>query len=220
MGKDILHVTQKIDIIEEDFNTQKKAVFFSRIEDVREGFALITPPFRKGYYLPPRIGRIMVARVVWAKVPYLFDTTLLSYISEQIPLWEISTPKNIHKIQLREDVRLDIGLPVKLEVLDSDDEKKIIKTLTRDFSAGGMQVVLSKALEEGTKIGISIALGDKFIFETKGQVVRLIPPMPPLDKYFAGIKFDEVDEPTKRKILRYIFSKQSEMRMKEKEWFG
>jgi c-di-GMP-binding flagellar brake protein YcgR len=220
MKKDILQVTQKIDIVETDMNSQKQDVYFSRIEDVREASILITPPFRKGLSLPPRVGRTIAVRVVSDKVPYLFESTLLRYFSDKLPLWEVSKPLEYHKIQLRSDVRLEIGLKVNMEVLDSADEKKIIRALTRDLSAGGVQVVLPELLPVGTIVKINVTLLQDFIFETKGMIVRLTPPLPPLDKYFAGVKFMEVDAAAKKKIISFIFSKQAEKRMKEKEWFG
>jgi c-di-GMP-binding flagellar brake protein YcgR len=220
MKPDIFRVTQKLDVIEEDLETLQKEIFFSRIEDIGENTLLITPPFRRGFYLPPRIGRTIAARVVSDKVPYLFEATLLRYISEQIPLWEVSKPSNYHKIQLREDVRLDISLKVSLEIMESEDENKIIRTLTRDLSAGGMQVVLPKELPIGTKVKVNVILCTDFTFEIQGTIVRLMPPLPPMNKYFAGIKFVKVDAATKKKIIRYIFGKQAEIRMKEKEWFS
>ncbi len=216
---EILRVTQKIDVIEENWESMEREVFFSRIEDIGEESIFITPPFRKGFYLPPRPGRIISARVVSDKVPYLFSATLLRYRSEPLPLWEMSKPSSFRKAQLREDVRLEISLPISLEILNDEPETKVIRTLTRDISAGGVQVVLVKPLPVGTKVGISVAIGDDFVLEMQGKVVRLNPPLPPLDKYFAGIKFNEMDETTKKKVIRYIFGKQAELRMKEKEWF-
>jgi c-di-GMP-binding flagellar brake protein YcgR len=219
MKKDIIRVTQKIDIVEEDFNTLKKEIYFSRVEDIRADSILITPPFRKGSYLPPRTGRIITARVVFEKVPYLFESSLLRYISEQIPLWELSLPQNIKKIQMREDVRLDLGLPIKLTLQNDPEGGKTLKALLKDLSAGGMQVILTQPLPVGTKLNLWVQLSDDFIFEPKGTIVRLTPPLPPLDKYSAGIQFDEVDAATRQRIVRYIFGKQAEMRIKEKKWF-
>ena len=220
MKKEILQVTQKLDIVENDLNSQAQELFFSRIEDVRENTVLITPPFRKGISLPPRIGRTVMARVVSDKVPYSFESTLLRYVSEQLPLWEISKPSEYNKIQLRSDVRLEIGLKASLEVLDSSDEKKIIKTLTRDLSAGGLQVVLPQLIPVGTVVKVNVCLLSDFVFETKGIIVRLMPPLPPLDKPLAGIQFMEVTAAAKKKIISFIFSKQAEKRLKEKEWFS
>ena len=46
MKQDVFHVTQKLDIIEEDPETLKKEIYFSRIEDIGDNSVLITPPFR------------------------------------------------------------------------------------------------------------------------------------------------------------------------------
>lgn len=219
MAQEILRVTQKLDIIEEDPETLKKDIYFSRVEDVGAESVLITTPFRRGFYLPPRIGRLIAVRVVADKTPYMFKANLLRYRAEQIPLWEISKPVSFYKIQLRENVRLDISLGVSLELLAAGEEKKVIRTLTRDISAGGIQVVLVNPLPIGTVVKATVTLGADFVLETQGTVIRLMPPLPPLDKYFAGIQFTELDPPTKQKIIRFIFAKQAELRMKEKEWF-
>jgi c-di-GMP-binding flagellar brake protein YcgR len=219
MAQEILRVTQKLDIIEEDPETLKKDIYFSRVEDVGAESVLITTPFRRGFYLPPRIGRLIAVRVVADKIPYMFKANLLRYRAEQIPLWEISKPVSFYKIQLRENVRLDISLGVSLEVLAANEETKAIRTLTRDISAGGVQVVLANPLPVGTVVKVTVMLGADFVLETQGTVIRLMPPMPPVDKYFAGIQFVELDPPTKQKIIRFIFAKQAELRMKEKEWF-
>ena len=128
MRQDILRVTQKLDIIEEDPETLKKEIYFSRIEDVGEDFVLVTPPFRKGFYLPPRVGRMIAGRVVSNKIPYLFKANLLRYRSEQIPLWEISMPSSFSKSQLRENVRLEVSLSVTLEPVPGGEEKVLIRT--------------------------------------------------------------------------------------------
>ena len=219
MKQDILHVTQKLDIIEEDPETLKKEIYFSRIEDVGEDFVLVTPPFRKGFYLPPRVGRMIAGRVVSNKIPYLFKANLLRYRSEQIPLWEISMPSSFSKSQLRENVRLEVSLSVTLEPVPGGEEKVLIRTLTRDLSAGGIQVVLLKPLPVGTTVKVMVMVSPDFVLETQGTIIRLMPPMPPLDKYVAGIQFGELEPATKQKIIRFIFSKQAELRMKEKEWF-
>ena len=120
---------------------------------------------------------------------------------------------------MREDVRLDLGLPIMLTLQNDPEDGQTMKALLKDLSAGGMQVVLPRLFPVGTKLKLSVQLCDDFIFEPKGTIVRLTSPLPPLDKYLAGIRFDEVDAATRQKIIRYIFGKQTEMRMKEKKWF-
>lgn len=222
MKAELLRVTQKLDVIETDPETQEQDIYFSRIEDISNNSMMITPPFRRGFYLPPRPGRIIVARVVIEKVPYVFDSSLIRYVAERIPLWEIAKPTKFVKKQMRENVRLDIALSVTLTPLYNEDESKVIKTLTKDISAGGALIGWTKALQIGDKYKVVITLLPDFKLELEAEVVRIIPPHPPQEKYFIGVKFKEkdIDEPLKKKIIQYIFFKQAEKRQKEKEWFG
>ena len=222
MKPELLRVTQKLDVIETDPDTAAQDIYFSRIEDVGPQTIMITPPFRKGFYLPPRPGRKVAARVVADKVPYFFETTLLRYIPDQLPMWELVKPVSFRKMQLRENVRLDISLKVTLAPLDELDETKFIKTTSKDFSAGGLMVVLAKAVPIGEKYLATITISPDWTLTAEVEVVRLMPPQPPLEKYFAGLKFKDkaIDDKLQKRIIQYIFLKQAEKRQKEKEWFG
>lgn len=222
MKPELLRVTQKLDVIETDPDTAAQDVYFSRIEDVSTQTIMITPPFRKGFYLPPRPERKIAARVVADKVPYFFETTLLRYVSDQLPLWELVKPTSFLKMQLRENVRLDISLKATLAPLDELDETKFIKTVTKDLSAGGAMVVLAKAIPIGEKFIVSIVISQDWTLTAEAEVVRLIPPHPPQEKYFAGLKFKEkdIDDKLQKRLIQFIFFKQAEKRQKEKEWFG
>ena len=222
MKSELLRVTQKLDVIETDPETAAQDVYFSRIEDVSSQTIMITPPFRKGFYLPPRPGRKVAARVVADKVPYFFETTLLRYVPDQLPLWELVKPTSFLKMQLRENVRLDISLKATLAPLDELDETKFIKTVTKDFSAGGAMLVLAKAIPIGEKFIVSIVISQDWTLTAEAEVVRLMPPVPPQEKYFAGLRFKEkdIDDKLHKRLIQFIFFKQAEKRQKEKEWFG
>ena len=222
MKPELLRVTQKLEVIETDPETAAQDIYFSRIEDVGTETIMITPPFRKGFYLPPRPGRKVAARVVAEKVPYFFETSLIRYVPEQLPMWELVKPTSFRKMQLRENVRLDISLKATLAPLDELDESKFIKTVTKDISAGGAMIVLAKAIPIGENFIVSIVISPEWTLTARGEVVRLIPPHPPQEKYFAGIKFKdkEIDDKLQKRIIQFIFFKQAEKRQKEKEWFG
>ena len=222
MKPELLRVTQKLEVIETDPETAEQDIYFSRIEDVGKETIMITPPFRKGFYLPPRPGRKVAARVVAEKVPYFFETSLIRYVPEQLPMWELVKPTSFRKMQLRENVRLDISLKATLAPLDELDESKFIKTVTKDISAGGAMIVLAKAIPIGENFIVSIVISPEWNLTARGEVVRLIPPHPPQEKYFAGIKFKdkEIDDKLQKRIIQFIFFKQAEKRQKEKEWFG
>ncbi len=212
----IFHITQKLDIIEENLDTQERFIYFSRIEDISEKSLFITPPFRKGYYLPPKTGRIITAKVAGEGCAYLFKTSLMRYSTNPILLWEISLPTNAKKVQLREYVRLAIALSLKIELEDEPHTGQIINTITKDISAGGLQVILPEQLPVDSKMQLTLSLDNKVTITAKAQIVRVIPPDTSEGKYIAAIKFKEIEEKTREQITKFVFSKQVERRQKEK----
>lgn len=216
--KTLFYVAQKLDVFEEDLESGRKSVYYSRIEDVREQSLLILPPFHKNFTLTPRIGRTIQAKIVSERIPYMFDASLLRYISDQIPLWEISRPEQVVKVQMRENVRLGIILSVSLTLMDVEREGKVIKTLTRDISAGGMLVVLPESLPIGTKVKVHLPLSKFLVVDAEGEVNRVMPPSTDAERLSAGIKFINLDEKMQNQIIRYIFAKEAEIRQKDKIW--
>jgi c-di-GMP-binding flagellar brake protein YcgR len=213
------HVTQKIDIIVEDPDTRQRQIFSSRIEDIGPSSMTIAAPYRRGFYLPPWPGRKLSVRVAADSCAFLFNTILLRTVEDPIPLWIISPPADLKKIQMRAHVRLHDVLDVKLELLEDTGDNRIIATLTKDISAGGLRVALSKPLAAGTKVKITLPLPGIGTLETMGEVLRDIPPEEPGDRHAAAIEFKDIRERDRGEIVKYIFKKQVERRKKEQELF-
>jgi len=213
---DILHIAQKVDVIEDNPKTQERNIYFSRIEDIGATSIFISPPYRKGFYLPPKMGRVITARVAADNCAYLFKATFLSPSVTSIPVWEISLPTDIKKIQMREFVRFNIILDIKIELLDEPHKDKIIMALSKDISAGGVQVVLKEPLPEHSKVKVTMPLGTQAVVEVQGKIVRVLLPETANDRCCAGIMFTDIAEKMRNQIIKYIFSKQAERRQKEK----
>jgi c-di-GMP-binding flagellar brake protein YcgR len=218
---DIFRITQSIEVIEEDKETGKKELYFSRIEDMSEESLFITPPFRKGFYLPPRRGRKIVVRLPADICSYLFEAVLLAYHSSasSLPLWEISLPDTIRRVQMREFVRLDIAIELKIELTDAAGSERSIVTRSKNISAGGVHVLLPELLPVKTKLTMTFSLLPEEEFQAEGEIIRIIPPEQDGDKSSAGIKFSKIDEKTRQQIVKFIFQEQVKRRKKEKEIF-
>lgn len=216
---DIFRITQNIEIIEEDQETGKREFYFSRIEDMSEKALFITSPFRKGFYLPPRQGRKLVVRLSADTCSYLFEAVLLAYHSSPLPLWEISLPSTIKRVQLREFVRLDIALEIKLEFTNASGSEQSMVTLSKNISAGGMQVVLPEPLPVKTKFTVTFSLSPQEQFQLQGEIIRIIPPEQDGGKTCAAIKFNKIEEKTRQQIIKFIFQEQLERRRKARELF-
>ncbi len=214
-----IYITQKVEVIEEDFNTGHREVYYSRIEDIKGGKIMITAPYRKGFYLPPRVGRKLTLKVPGDGCAYVFEAELQRIEKQIISLWEIGVTSEAKRIQVREFVRVKIALNVRIEVVEGPDRGKKFTSLTRDFSAGGMRVVLPFALFEKSRVNILLLMPHHSAIAVKGRVLRIIPPETEDDKMSGVIEFLDVDERVRRHIIRFLFHKQAERRKKEKELF-
>ena len=83
-------------------------------------------------------------------------------------------------------------------------------------------VVLAKSVPLGSKYIATVTITPEWTLTAEAEVVRLMPPQPPQEKYFAGLKFKDkdIDDKLHKRIIQFIFFKQAEKRQKEKEWFG
>ncbi|MDT8900174.1 flagellar brake protein [Anaeroselena agilis] len=214
------HVPQKIDLIVEDPDSKQRLIYSSRIEDIGAASMTIAAPYRRGAYLPPWPGRKLSIRVAADSCAYLFNANLLQTVEDPIPLWIISPPADLKKIQMRSYVRIHDVLDVKLELIEEQDGSLVIATLTKDISAGGLRVALNKPLPPGAKLKITLPLPGVGTIETLGEVIRDIPPEEPGERHAAAIEFKDIKERERGEIVKYIFRKQVERRKKEQELFG
>lgn len=179
----------------------------------------ILSPFKERTQMQANIGDIINARVTAENCAYFFDAILLGYRWDNVPLWEISLPVNIQRTQLREYVRVKICLEVTLEFLDECCQRKVVKTLTKDFSAGGLQVVMPVAPPADSKVMVMLSLADQTILKVRGEFVRIKYPKTTAQKHFASIRFCELNEKMTNKIVKYIFDKEIERRQKDRTLF-
>lgn len=177
---------------------------------------VIAMPMSKGYPVLIQCGQNFIAKLVSDGKVYQFSSTLLHKVAYPLPVWEISLPKEWTKIQQRAFVRIHTTIPTKLKIFDptSLQFSEPISVLSRDLSGGGMQIVNKNSLEQGTKVQVEIELPESGTLTFNGQVVRSDQPQMNHSIYWVGIKFQDMSERERSKIIRYIFRKQLENRQK------
>jgi len=208
----------KISIVIDEAGTGNRRVYNSRIEDMGNESLTIAAPYSQGYFLNPRLGEKYTVSISAADCSYVFKAALLNYIRQPIPLWEITLPTALERQQLRSFVRLDVILDIRLEVFTA--EKTVIDTLTKDVSAGGLRIMINKPIPVGTKLNMFLSLSEDEKLEAEGEVVRIISPEEEHDKYEVAIRFSEIKERIRSRIVKYIFKKQIERRRIESDLFG
>lgn len=217
--KNPFRLAKKVEVVVEDPNTGHRHVYTSRVEDIGQNTLTIAAPYRRGAFLPPWPGRQLNCRIAADNCAYAFTATLLRSVLDPIPLWIISAPADLKKIQLRAYVRLDIVLDVKLELV-AEEDGPALATLTRDISAGGLRIVVPKPLLVGTKVKVSLPLPAGTTVEAVGEVIRAIPSDNPNEKHNAAIEFTDIKEKARGEIVKFIFRKEVERRKKELERGG
>jgi c-di-GMP-binding flagellar brake protein YcgR len=108
------------------------------------------------------------------------------------------------RIQLRAYVRLET---VQFALADEPPTKAV----TKDISGGGVLLETRMALERDMPVKMSIDLHDAGIFTAKGEVIR-VESDAERNNYTAGIKFVDISERERGKIIKYIFKRQLERR--------
>lgn len=183
----------------------------SRVEEINPRHLLIAMPVAKGVpvLLPP--GTAFHGRVVESGTVWLFASTFLDKRPSPVPVWVIAPPRDFRKIQLRAFVRLETALPVEVKIFGADLPP--VTATTKDIGGGGLQIATKLALEPGVRLQIIIDLPGVGRMSTLGDVVRA-----DFDERLnistAGIKFVEISERERDKIIKYIFKKQLERRQK------
>ena len=188
--------------------------YSSRVEEVNEGKILIAMPMSKGFPVVMETGGHFYAKVFADSGIYGFDTSLLSKMIRPLPLWIISVPKEMKKVQQRAFVRLDISLPAELQYSDEMGEIISLKAATKDVGGGGLQLITDRPLKVGGCFQVYIQLPDNEAVQAQVEVVRCYKPQEERDLYWSAVKFVEINENCRDRIIRFIFRKQLEQRQK------
>lgn len=188
----------------------------SRVEDMTADNMVIAMPMSKGYPVMLPRGDVFFGRTVANHMAFEFTSSLLDKQISPLPIWKIALPYNIKKIQQRAFVRVDSSLPVQIsEIVDENIvEEPIISASTKDISGGGVQIVTDHLWPIGTKLLVTIHYPEIGPLTLKSEVVRVFQPQLELTVFWVGVRFLEIAEKDRGKIIKYIFKKQLEHRRK------
>ena len=212
-SKNFFKVNQRLGIMLPKEKTMEQ--YSSRVEEVDEGKLIIAMPMSKGLPVMLENGGGFYAKVFAETGIYGFNSSLLQKRISPLPVWIVSIPKEMKKIQQRAFVRLDVSLPVTLEYdTEADDEPVLMKASTKDIGGGGLQLITEQPLQIGKNFLVYIELPDNEAIQAKIEIVRCYKPMEDRDLYWSAVKFVEINENYRDKIIRFIFRKQLEQRQK------
>lgn len=128
----------------------------------------------------------------------VFNAMILNSPSE--PEFVIEYIENSVKIQRREYLRM----PLKIKIVIERDNKEIIVTQTVDISGGGSRFLHNGVFEQDEIVKLSLYIPDERLIQAKG----LILPSEKLPSGQQALRFEEIDERDRDRIIKKCFEMQ------------
>lgn len=119
----------------------------------------------------------------------------------------------VQRIQRREFARSPIGAPCFLAIVAADGTRERAKPAQLlDLSGGGASTMQGQAIDVGTKVYVRFDIPGDGEIDLLGTVVRssVIDSLSG-KRHSVGISFSGLDERTRSRIIRYVFSMQREL---------
>lgn len=200
-------VNQRLDVMFD--KTPFVERFPSKVEEVGPNNLVLAMPMSKGVPLLAAPGAPVYGRVIDAGVVWLFTSYFLAKRFEPVAVWVVAPPDAFERIQLRAYVRLETALAATVRLAGAPATPA--KAITKDIGGGGAQLVTKLAVEPGKPVELSVDLQEGGLLKAAGEVVRA-----EYDEkrefYTVAIKFVEIPERERDKIIKYIFKKQLKRR--------
>ncbi len=157
---------------------------------------------------------------IQGKSVYSFETEILGRIVQGIPMVKLFYPghENIIKVQRRKFVRIDTAVDVAVHPLNHEFQP--FTTITKDFSAGGALLTISKHLvtvKPGMNIRSVLVLpmqnGEIHYMNLESKVVRIVKKENMQQDLFS-ILFSKVTLQQRQLLLRFTFDRQMALKKK------
>ncbi|HOM02076.1 MAG TPA: flagellar brake protein [Acetivibrio sp.] len=192
------------------------SVFVSEFEWAEnDRIIYIAAPIKQGRIYPVGIGQKLEIVFIKDDSLYEFNGKVIGReVRHNISLLRVEITSEIKRIQRRDFFRFDCSIPVSYRIVDKpgiyDNQRKFTKSYTRDLSGGGVCIRLKERIETGQLLRCELSLNDFNKVSFLGRVVRLTEYDKENDvyKYEIGIKFEEIEEKDRERIISYIFQEQ------------
>ena len=192
-------------------------IYKSRIEETNSENLVVAMPMSKGVPISLRSGDTFSGRMPSGTLTYQFTSRYIDRQLAPLPVWIISWPYEVTKIQQRAFVRMDIMLPAFLTVKTNtkNNEQEKINAMTKDISGGGLQLILETPFTLGDKIQVMVSIPESGMVTAVAEVTRVQKPQSDRPLFWVSAKFIDIQEKDRSNIIKFIFKKQLELRRKE-----
>lgn len=194
----------------------EKQWYLSVIQDIKDGELFIELPRQRERALVFHPGEEVEVRVTGENACYVFTTKVLGKTHDQIPLFRLAPPGSLQRIQQRKFVRFPVVLDVFYTQLPEEKKRRsrYQKGTSVDLSGGGIRLVVSEPVKEGTLLQLRFSLplkkGIKEI-KTEGKVVRSWKSEKDgVARHEIAVEFTGIGRTQQDYIVNFIFSRMVE----------
>ncbi len=234
-----LTLGERIDVLMGDQRYPSDVQGFSQ-----DGELILSAPTYKSMTVPLVKGELLHLVYYREAGMFSFMAELISRFREgEMDLIKLKLKSPISKYQRRDFVRLDLLIPVSIRLLASRDNverrsldealrllydqryvgiprpalqgEHVAKCLTLDLSGGGARFSGSELFEEGALLECTLHLSETLVITVDAQVVRVIEEKGDFRPYRTAVRFVNIEERLRRKIIKFIFDRQTRARREE-----
>ncbi len=209
-NKDLFKVNNRVEIERED------GYYKSIIQDIKDDSLYISIPVSEGSYLPLHENEQITGLYFNGRDILKFTTIVTGRKIDKILMLKIKKPESYKKVQRRSFVRINVLLDTCCACMNKTKELKDItkgqfngnldveffNATILDLSGGGAKLSSKRELFLGEIIIMSIPFDEETI-TLKSKIVRKEKDDNNVTIY--GVKFIEVDDRNREKIIRFIF---------------
>lgn len=215
-GKVELSLGHKINI--KRIKSKANGVYPSQILDILDDEIIIVsgPLHKRDIVLLNKDEIVEVSYIIEDKGKYSFRAKVLDRDNSKIYRLKLKRISDVNRVQLRGFYRLEVDVPVKKEfVIEEDGKRRIIEENCRsqNISGGGIKLYSNYEHKIDDQVLCSFSI-DNHQIVAMGEVVRIEEVDIFYYKYGIGVKFVELNEEDRDRIISFIFQKQRELRNK------
>jgi c-di-GMP-binding flagellar brake protein YcgR len=187
----------------------------SQVLNIGQKEVTVSIPIIRGHLVPLRVGSLLRVLILKPDAAYEFASPVLRRTMEAPFGLVLAMPDRLHRSQRRDDVRVEVSIPVGIYVLDNahPDEWRMIYGRTKDLSAGGAKVEYNGELNGDEQLEMQLKLPDIEAITLRCRYIRGGRLAKPGWSWMA-LNFDSIKERDKRQIIKFVFQKQQELRAK------
>lgn len=189
----------------------KEWFFSSKVEDIKHEHIDLSMPMKSGQIFFVGLEEKVFIYFTKRDSFYCLEGKVENRQFLPIPIITIKPLKPPYKEQKRSYFRLKVTLQTQVRISEND---KWIKGYIQDISAGGTRFSFPKGIKKGRIIELIVpAISCDMIF--KAMVLRTEKDtFSELNPYEIAVKFVDIEEDTRDRIVRFILTEQRKLRKK------